>query len=111
VFEPSQLPPQAEPSLAQVVRAPCGAPFTAVQVPTLPRTSHAWHWPLQAALQQTPSTQMPPAHSPAPAQAVPRSLRNAATTVWFAATEEMVYAPETTSAVTSVPLSVSCESL
>jgi len=31
-------------------------------VPTLPATSHAWHWPAQAALQQTPSVQKPLAH-------------------------------------------------
>jgi len=62
VFDPSQLPPQEEPSLAQLVRAPCGAPLTAVQVPTLPATSQAWHWPLHAVWQQTPSTQLPFAH-------------------------------------------------
>src|SRR5947208_2199177 len=45
---PSQLPPQALPSLAQAVRAPCGAPVTATHWPTLPATSHAWHWPLHA---------------------------------------------------------------
>ena len=45
---PSQLPPQALPSLAQAVRAPCGTPLTATHWPTLPATSHAWHCPLQA---------------------------------------------------------------
>ena len=65
---PSQVPPQAEPSEVQAVRVPCGAPeVTVVQVPALPATSHAWHWPEQAALQQTPSVQMPLTHSlPAP---------------------------------------------
>ena len=69
---PSQEPPQAEPSVAQADRVPCGAPeVTVVQAPTLPGTSQAWHWPAQAAVQQTPSAQTPPAHSPAPPQAVP----------------------------------------
>ena len=45
---PSQLPPQALPSLEQAVRAPCGTPLTATHWPTLPATSHAWHWPLHA---------------------------------------------------------------
>ncbi len=61
-WTPSQLPPHEEPSLAQAEREPCGAPLTAVQVPTLPAPSQAWHWPPQAELQQTPSTQLPLAH-------------------------------------------------
>jgi len=48
VVTPLQLPPQEEPSVPQAARNPCGAPLTAVQAPTLPGTSHAWHWPLQA---------------------------------------------------------------
>jgi hypothetical protein len=68
---PSQEPPQALPSVVQAVRLPCGAPVVFVQVPTLPVTSQAWHCPPQALLQQTPSTQLPAAHSlPAP-QTVP----------------------------------------
>ena len=64
---PLQLPPQALPSLAQALREPCGAPATATHCPTLPATSQAWHWPLHAWLQQTPSAQDPLAHSfPAP---------------------------------------------
>jgi len=59
---PSQLPPQAEPSLAQAARVPCGAPVTSTQLPTLPPTSHASHWPLQAWLQQKPSAQWPLVH-------------------------------------------------
>ncbi len=59
---PLQAPPHALPSLAHAVRAPCGAPVTAEQLPTEPGTSHAWHWPPQAALQHTPSTQLPLAH-------------------------------------------------
>jgi hypothetical protein len=35
---------------------------TLAQVPTLPATLHAWHVPLQAPLQQTPSTQFPEVH-------------------------------------------------
>jgi hypothetical protein len=62
VARPSQAPPQALPSLAQAGRAPRGVPVAAEQVPTEPGTSHAWHWPSQAASQQTPSTQKPVAH-------------------------------------------------
>ena len=62
VLLPSQLPPQALPSLAQAVREPWGAPLTATHWPTLPATSHAWHCPLQARLQQTPSAQEPFTH-------------------------------------------------
>jgi len=58
LFVPSQAPPQELPSVAQATRVPCGAPLTAVQVPTLPATSQAWHWLPQALLQQTPSTQL-----------------------------------------------------
>lgn len=43
---------------------PCGLPATGVQVPTLPATSHASHWPVQASLQHTPSTQNPLTHAP-----------------------------------------------
>jgi hypothetical protein len=68
---PSQLPPQAEPSVVQAVRAPCGAPATGVQVPLLPATSQAWHWPLQAVSQQTPSTQLPLAQWPGAPQPAP----------------------------------------
>jgi hypothetical protein len=61
-FAPSQLPPHEVPSVAQACRVPCGAPLTVVQTPTEPGTSHAWHWPPQALLQQTPSTQLPLTH-------------------------------------------------
>jgi hypothetical protein len=40
VVLPSQLPPQA-PLPLQAVRAPCGAPLTAMHWPTLPATSQA----------------------------------------------------------------------
>jgi hypothetical protein len=59
---PSHDPPQALPSDVHEVREPCGAPLTATQVPTLPDTSQAWHWPPQLVLQQTPSTQFPLPH-------------------------------------------------
>ena len=69
---PSQEPPQTDPSEVHAARDPCGAPLvTVVHVPELPGMSQAWHWPPQAALQQTPSTQIPLAHSPAPPQEVP----------------------------------------
>ena len=59
---PSQAAWQA-PDPEQAVRAPCTAPATATHVPTLPPTSHASHWPVQALSQQTPSTQLPEPHS------------------------------------------------
>ena len=48
------------------VRVLCGAPVTATQVPTVVAASHASHWPAQAVLQHTPSTQFPFEHSCAP---------------------------------------------
>lgn len=55
VSTPLQVPPQDEPSVAQAVRLPRGAPVVGVHVPTLPELSHAWHWPVHEELQQTPS--------------------------------------------------------
>jgi hypothetical protein len=46
----------------QAVRPPRGGPETGVQVPVLPATSHASHWPVQGVSQQKPSTQVPVAH-------------------------------------------------
>ena len=40
-------------------------------MPTEPLTSHALHAPAQALLQQTPSTQCPEAHGPAPVHVAP----------------------------------------
>jgi hypothetical protein len=57
VSVPSQLPAHADPSLAHARRAPCGEPVTAMHTPSLPTTSHAWHWPVQASSQQTASMQ------------------------------------------------------
>jgi hypothetical protein len=68
---PSHSPPQADPSVAHAGRAPCGAPATARQVPAEPKTSQAWHCPLQAWSQQTPSTQFPVAHWLAPPHEAP----------------------------------------
>src|SRR5262249_40667102 len=64
---PPHAPPHAEPSVAQAGRAPWGAPVTATHWPSEPATLQAWHWPPQAWLQQTPSTQLPLVHwFPAP---------------------------------------------
>lgn len=60
--EPSHLPVQT-PVPEHAVRVPCGAPTTAVQVPTLPPISQASHCPEHAVLQQTPSAQTPEPHS------------------------------------------------
>jgi hypothetical protein len=70
---PSQVPPHPEPSSAQTGRTPCGAVPAAVgeQVPALPRTSQAWHWPVQVESQQTPSVQKPLAHWSAALHAAP----------------------------------------
>jgi hypothetical protein len=70
-FTPSQAPPQEEPSVAHAARPACGAPETATHWPTLPATLQAWHCPLHAWLQQTPSTQLPFVHWFEPPQATP----------------------------------------
>jgi hypothetical protein len=67
---PSQVLPHV-PEPAQFFRDAWGAPTTAVQVPTSPPTSQASHWPLQALLQHTPSTQKPEPHSAALLQVSP----------------------------------------
>jgi heme/copper-type cytochrome/quinol oxidase subunit 4 len=59
---PSHAGSHGAPVPAQAVRRPCGAPTTTTQVPSLPVTSQASHWPLQAASQQKPSTQLAPVH-------------------------------------------------
>jgi hypothetical protein len=61
-LEPPQMPPQTLPSEAHACRPPCGAPITLVQVPAEPGTSQAWHCPLQAVPQHSPSTHSPLAH-------------------------------------------------
>jgi len=45
---------------AQAGRVPTGGPLIVTQVPTLPAVLHAWHWPVHALLQQTPSTHVVP---------------------------------------------------
>jgi hypothetical protein len=64
VVVPSQAPPHDDLSVAQGLRGEAGAlPFaTGEQVPTFPATLHAWHWPVHATSQQTPSTHSPLAH-------------------------------------------------
>jgi hypothetical protein len=53
-----------------------GSVFTGtwVHVPTLPATLQAWHVPPQAALQHTPSTQLPEVHWLAAVQAAPFAI-------------------------------------
>ncbi len=52
------------------------APTTVVQVPTFPVASHAWHWLVQAVLQQTPSTQFPDEHCAPLVHVVPFASRH-----------------------------------
>jgi hypothetical protein len=77
--DPSQEPPQADPSVAHAVRPPRGSPTTAPQTPALPATLQASHWPLQAVSQQTPSTQLPLAHCAALPQLAPAASREVQT--------------------------------
>jgi hypothetical protein len=61
--ESSHLAWQA-PVPLQAGRVPRGGPeSTGVQVPSLPETLQASHWPVHALLQHTPSTQWPLPHS------------------------------------------------
>jgi hypothetical protein len=83
--EPSQVPPQAEPSVAQAGRAPWGAPVAEVQVPAEPATSQASHWPPHAPSQQTPSTQKPLAHWLAAPQAAPGASLGTQAPAWHQA--------------------------
>jgi hypothetical protein len=57
------------------MREPCGAPTTGVQVPSLPLTLQASHWPLQGESQHTPSTHRPLAQSSALPHATPFFFR------------------------------------
>jgi hypothetical protein len=80
---PSQVPPQSEPLPAQVGRRPCGSPeVSVVQLPTWPATSQAWHWPLQAVAQQTPSVQTPLPHSSLELQRMPLIFTNEPVRTW-----------------------------
>ena len=58
-------------SVAQGGRPPRGAPSTGEQVPSRPATSQAAHCPPQVVSQQTPSTQLPEAHSSPASHGVP----------------------------------------
>ena len=108
---PSQLPPHTEPSDVQTGREPCGAPEVSVeQVPSLPTTSHASHWPVQAVSQQRPSTQELDAQSPLARHAVPSACAKVAAIVRGAVTFVATYVLPDTSAVWSTPSSVSCRS-
>ena len=80
---PSHVPAQTEPSEAQAVRALRGPPATDVQVPTLPFSAQASHWPVQAVSQQTPSTQCGDPHWFAPPQACPGGERLQALIAWL----------------------------
>ena len=57
-----QVAPHAVPAPAHAARWPCGSPFTCEHRPGVAATSHAWHCPVQAVLQQKPSTQRPVTH-------------------------------------------------
>lgn len=57
MFVPSQVPAQAASVPLQAVLGALGVPLTAMQVPTLVGSLHAWHWPAHGSLQQTPSAQ------------------------------------------------------
>jgi hypothetical protein len=61
-------------SSPHLARAPWGGPTTAVQVPALPATSHASHWPSQALSQHTPSIHSVLMHSLPPPHAVPAAF-------------------------------------
>ena len=54
---PSHAPAHA-PAPPHAGRLPTGAPVTFEQLPIAPARLHAWHWPLHALLQHTPSTQL-----------------------------------------------------
>lgn len=70
--DPLHVPPHgATPPPVHAVRLPCGCPLdTVVHVPGV--TSHAWHCPAHALLQQYPSTQLPDVHCPLLEHAWPR---------------------------------------
>jgi hypothetical protein len=70
---PSQVGPHEVPAPTPVhaARGAFGAPVTGVQVPAVPARLQASHWPVQAALQQTPSTQKLEAHWDAAVHAWP----------------------------------------
>jgi hypothetical protein len=70
---PLQKPSLPQPAAPWSLHWPSGScpSGTFRQVPAEPARLHAWHVPVHAALQQTPCAQIPEAHSPPPAHAVP----------------------------------------
>jgi hypothetical protein len=79
-----QVAPHAAPAPAHAFRWPCGSPFTCEHRPCVAATSHAWHCPVHAVLQQTPSTQKPVMHWSPAVQAAPFSpvLEHNPSTQW-----------------------------
>jgi hypothetical protein len=69
------VPPQNPAQVACVPlhdgRVPRGAPVIVRHAPTWLASAQAWHWPAQASLQQTLSTQWPLPHSASPWHCVP----------------------------------------
>jgi hypothetical protein len=65
-----------------------------VHWPTDPAWAHAWHWPRQSTLQQTPSVQKPDAHTrhPSSLQSIPPSALQAVP-CGFCATHLPSFAP------------------
>src|ERR1700733_4942054 len=58
---PLQTPAHAVPAPSHAARVPCGVPLgTGTQRPTDPATSQAWHEPVHALSQHTPSTHAAP---------------------------------------------------
>lgn len=68
---PLQVPLQMASVPGQGARGPTGSPVTGEHVPWRVTRLHASHWPLHAALQQTPSTQNVEAHWPPEVHASP----------------------------------------
>jgi hypothetical protein len=64
VCVPSHEPPHTLPSVEHGARPPTGCVLAGAgeQVPAEPARLHAWHWPVHAPLQHTPSTQKPDWH-------------------------------------------------
>jgi hypothetical protein len=70
---PSHVPPQVDPAPAHGARLPWGGPITGEQVPRA-CVSQAWHCPVHAESQQTPSTQNPEAQMSADEHFSPKPL-------------------------------------
>jgi hypothetical protein len=74
VSEPLQVPPQV-PVPVHAVLPPTGAPVTGEQVPAMPAWLQPAHWPVQAELQHTVSTQKPEPHCAPMVHVEPRPSR------------------------------------